>query len=487
MTIKEALFVLIKSLSKSEKRYFRLFCTREASGNIYLSLFDVIEQQPVYDEKAIKEQFKNEKFIKQLHVTKNYLQKLILKSLRNFHAGISKDAELKDIMRNIEILYNKELFKHCERQLIVAERLANKYELLTGLLEVENWKRKLEQTRQPDNYNGLRQLINDKDTTIKKIRNKLQYWELAVDVSANIFQDQNIPVKNRALLSNPDFPLSLEAKVLYYNTTYLEYLQKDEGDKAEKELMTLLSILESTPDRIKETPGLYVSSINNLVSFFVFHKKFEQAIVLIQKAKKSYQSWRVTSENRTLIKQIIRTYNIELEIYRNTKDFEGQRSFIESTEDFVNKNMYKMPKDYVASFQFQLASIHFMRNNLRQSLHWINRFLSTRFKNVRPDLKKQVLLLNLMVHLEQKNFMVLGYYVNNARRYMNKIQQLLPYEKILLKFFIKIGKVALLEYKEAFVELREQLYPTNEEPAIPMDVRGYIDYNAWIERQLGVA
>ena len=485
MLIKESLFVLIDSLSKSEKRYFRLFCTRETSGSNYLKLFDAIERQSHYDERAIKELFKNETFSKQLHVTKNYLRKLILKSLRNFHAGISKDAELKDILRNIEILYNKELFLHCESQLAVAERLAIKYELLTGLLEIDNWKRKLEQIRHPGNYLSLNKVLEKQEATLKKLSNNLEYWQIAVNYSAGIFQDQNLNNSDHALFNSPEKPLSLEAQVLYYNTTYLYHLQNNNSEKAENELKTLIKLLENSPDRLNEEPGLYVSSINNLVSFFVFKRKYEDAILLIQKAKMIYKGWKVTSENRTLLKQIVRTYNIELEIYRNTKDFEDQMSFIESTEGFVSKNLHKIPKEYIASFQFQLASIHFMRNDLKKSLQWINQFLNFRFKGVRPDLKKQVLLLNLMVHLEQKNLMVLGYYVNSTRRYMNKLKELQPYEEILLKFFIRIGKVPLLEYKDAFLHLKDQLYPNNSAPLIPQEVIGYIDYMAWIKRQLG--
>ena len=485
MLVKEALFVLIHSLSKSEKRYFRLFCTREASGGNYIKLFDSIEGQSSYDERAIKELFKNEKFTKQLHVTKNYLRKLILKSLRNFHAGISKDAELKDILRNIEILYNKELFQHCEFQLEVAKRLAIKYELLSGLLEINNWKRKLEQTRRPGNYLALNSLLDEQEATLKKLRNKLEYWQLAVEYSAGMFQNQNLKTGSTSLTHSPEKPMSLEAQVLYYNTAYLDHLQNNDNKKAENELRKLIKLLESYPDRLKEEPGLYVSSINNLVSFYVFNKKYEAAILLIQKAKKSYQGWKVTSENRTLLKQIIRTYNIELEIYRNTKDFEDQMRFIESTEDFVLRNLYKIPKEYVASFQFQLASIHFMRNDLKKSLQWINQFLNSGYKEVRTELKKQVLLLNLMVHLEQKNLMVLGYFVNSTRRYMNKVKELLLYEEILLKFFIRIGRIPLLDYKDAFYTLKEQLYPKNSEPLIPRDAIDYIDYMAWINRQLG--
>lgn len=117
MIKKEQLFILIKSLSKAEKRYFRLACRQAETASNYLKLFDAMDAQEEYDEKAIRKKFKKETFCNQLHVTKSYLRQFILKSLRNFHTKISKDAELKDALRNVEILFHKELYPLCYGEL----------------------------------------------------------------------------------------------------------------------------------------------------------------------------------------------------------------------------------------------------------------------------------------------------------------------------------------------------------------------------------
>ena len=58
--VKEALFELIKSLSKSEKRYFKLLSSRHTIGdeNNYVKLFDFIDKQTTYDEGVIFKEFK---------------------------------------------------------------------------------------------------------------------------------------------------------------------------------------------------------------------------------------------------------------------------------------------------------------------------------------------------------------------------------------------------------------------------------------------
>jgi len=51
-----ALFDLIKTLTKSEKRYIKLFFKLQEGDKKYEQLFDAIHKQNEYDERKIKEQ-----------------------------------------------------------------------------------------------------------------------------------------------------------------------------------------------------------------------------------------------------------------------------------------------------------------------------------------------------------------------------------------------------------------------------------------------
>jgi hypothetical protein len=78
---------LIKSLTKSEKRFFKLHSALQSGDKNYLRIFDAIDKQKVYDEEALKKQFAKETFIKHLPSEKNHLYKLILKALRAYPRG----------------------------------------------------------------------------------------------------------------------------------------------------------------------------------------------------------------------------------------------------------------------------------------------------------------------------------------------------------------------------------------------------------------
>ena len=144
------LFQLIKSLTKSEKRYFKLSSTLQSGEKNYIKLFEAIENQFIYDEEAIKFLFKKETFIKHLPSEKNHLYNLILKSLRNFYTDNSADAILQELLRNIELLYNKALYKECIKNINKAKSIAYNYEKYYFLLDIINWeKRIIEDGNQP--------------------------------------------------------------------------------------------------------------------------------------------------------------------------------------------------------------------------------------------------------------------------------------------------------------------------------------------------
>ncbi|PKR81034.1 hypothetical protein CW751_07680 [Brumimicrobium salinarum] len=116
------LFHLIKSLTKSEKRFFKLSSSIQSGEKNYFKIFDFIDAQDSYDEKKLKEHFKDERFIKHLPSEKNHLYKLILKSLRQFYGEQSASNLIMQEIKNIEILYNKALHKESNKFLKRAKK-----------------------------------------------------------------------------------------------------------------------------------------------------------------------------------------------------------------------------------------------------------------------------------------------------------------------------------------------------------------------------
>ena len=118
------LFDLIRSLTKSEKRFFKLHSTLQSGTKNYMRLFEAIDRQKNYDEDELRRVFAGETFIRHLPSEKNHLYKLVLKALRAFHAEATVSGTLKIAIKNIEILYDKALYAEASRTLRRAKRIA---------------------------------------------------------------------------------------------------------------------------------------------------------------------------------------------------------------------------------------------------------------------------------------------------------------------------------------------------------------------------
>lgn len=142
-TKNDILFDLIKSLTKTEKRFIKLTAQFHQGDKSYLKLFNAIESQKEYDESVLLKQFKNEQFIKQIGVVKNYLQNFILKQLRSYHSESKASIVCKNLLIDVEILYWKSQFKLATRLLKKTKKMAEKYHFFLIIEEVLNWENRI--------------------------------------------------------------------------------------------------------------------------------------------------------------------------------------------------------------------------------------------------------------------------------------------------------------------------------------------------------
>ena len=119
-----ALFRLIKSLSKSEKRYFRLFSNRtmEQKERKFLLLFDLLDKQKTYNEAKVIAKLPGKTSKAQLANIKRHLYKQILTSLRLINTSKQLEFEIREQIDFANILYNKGMYMD---SLHLLERIKN--------------------------------------------------------------------------------------------------------------------------------------------------------------------------------------------------------------------------------------------------------------------------------------------------------------------------------------------------------------------------
>ena len=487
MAKKEQLFSLIQSLSQAEKRYFKIFCFSQKVDNNYLKLFELMVKQEIYKEDKIRKKFKGKRFLKQLHVTKNYLYQLLLKSLRNYHSTISADAEIKSLLRNVEILFVKELYESSFIELKKAEKLATNFENQTALLEIINWEKKFRLTQSGTDIESLQDLILKEKSIIEGIVLQSENWELTFEV----FQFFKTNKKRLVdfLQKKPPASAPLQRQILFYNLEYIFYVMNREPDKGLTSLNFMIDLYERNPARIKDDPSSYARVMNNKVSYFIFQKQYIYVLPLLEKIRAIPTTYQLKNAQKFSIKLQLRTYNIELEMYRDLKEFEKGVEVINQAEKYLLENEKIIPADYQVMLRYQFAYIYFMQKDYSNSLKWVNEIIQTPFKDYRKDLQSYARILNLMIHFELGNIIVLKYAVENCRRFLKKPADfqgettVLPFAKILLHFFSKICKAPHAHYPQLFDKLKVDLLDA-EPPILNDNILDYLDIKSWLVEKL---
>ncbi len=108
----EAVHQLIRTLSKAEKRHFKMTASRYSKNkNNYILLFDAIDQQEEYNESKLKRKFKNQAFGQNLGKTKYLLYELLLKSLRPLYNSKNITKQIQGLLQSVEFLFSKSLYE----------------------------------------------------------------------------------------------------------------------------------------------------------------------------------------------------------------------------------------------------------------------------------------------------------------------------------------------------------------------------------------
>lgn len=141
----DALFQLVRSLEKSEKRHFKLYIKRSSGKEDLkiIQLFDALDKLPEYDEKQLLKKLKG--ITKpQLANIKTHLYKQLLASLRLLKSTENTDLQLSEHLDHARLLYNKGLKLQSLKILEKAKELARAHQKFNFLAQVISLEKKIE-------------------------------------------------------------------------------------------------------------------------------------------------------------------------------------------------------------------------------------------------------------------------------------------------------------------------------------------------------
>lgn len=490
MQVSDELFQLIKSLSKSEKRYFKLHSSMHGSDKKYVMLFEAIGKQTEYNEKEIVEIFKKEKFIRQLSVIKNYLYGLILSSLKSYHTDI--DSQLQGHLHGVTILYEKGLYRQCEKLIAQAQRLAEKYEKHWFLAELKRLELNIIRTQSHLNCNteNITEYNLALQGYINQYQNINEYLQLVDKICIHISQN-NIArndlekeelerIIKHPLLRTEKKAISTEA--LYrYNYIYSSYYYYTTSDYAKSYLYIQKSIalLEANPAYKENKLEQYITTLNNLIICQLQLKHYHDVPQNIQKLKT------ISNSKKWLLqKWFYEIKLLEFDLYIKTGEFEKGLELIPliqdklHTEDATRINLSLELIYHITLIYFGMGDYNNARINL-------NKILNDTAYDVRRDLYCFAWILQLIVHYELGDIDFINYKVKSTQQFLAKRERLYQSEKIIVDFFrTQMQKAETKkQHIQAFKKLKKQFTEIIKNP-FERKALDYFDFISWIDSKI---
>lgn len=493
------LFILINSLSKQEKRYFKLFAGNNRKASNYIRLFDVIAKQKSYDEKQVREYFCNETFIKQLHVTKNHLYNLILKSLQLYHTDISAESKIKKLLSFVEILYHKGLYNECTNLLDKAKKIAIENESHLLLIEIIEWHSKIAfiVTKVSNLEKFIFEHYKNEIEILKILRNKSEYRKLFYEIL--ILNNLGTPIRSsfdltkykkiisRPLLKNEKMAISYFSRVMFYYIQAYYYLNKGEIDESSRFNERIVSLMEKDPRQIKNSPIHYVAALNNLIYSNIHLKKFSQCYTLLPKLKNIAKNYSLSNDLTIDLKEIIfiRSNFLELELYKESYEFEKAIHLINELKLKIHY-FFSIPiTRYKIFLMYTISYIYFVLSDYSNALCWINKVLNITEIKEPVDIFCFARILNILIHYELNNFREIEYLYQSNIRFFSKRNRLYKLESFIFNFIKNklLNKTLSDNLVTDFINLKKELQRITINPQDKKALQ-YFDCVLWVESKI---
>lgn len=494
----QELYQLIKSLSKTEKTYFRKFASRhQKENNTLTKLFGELDRKKLnghYSEEDLKQKFKNENFIKQLPVTKNYLYNNILKSLNLYYTEDNADLKLSLIINNAAILYQKELFTHSLKEIKRAKLLAQKLDKPSKLLEAIHIERKALRVISSLNEveSELMQNYEEEREVLDKLKNICEYRNLydkmvilatakGICVSRNkinTFDD----ILNNKLLKNYKNAKYFQSRTVYFVMHCFINNLLGEKEKSYNYGKQCLELIGDSPENKSIAVYEYLLILQELMivshykgnlneSQSYFEKLIEEETKLLKYTPKKVRNFLV-----------IRTLTAKMNLNSSLGRFEDNLKIIPILLKSYDENSKDSYRDEVIVTDFLVAATYFSLGRYDDSIYHINRIANSKAFELREDIQVSYRIFNLILHYELGHMGSLEYYVRSTFRYLKKLNKLTRFENLLFDF-LKQSQHANNEneMKQLFIDTREKLklYTDDAPPMLQV-----INLDAWLESKI---
>ncbi|WP_161888095.1 hypothetical protein [Pontibacter russatus] len=491
----DPVFQLVKSLTKTEKRHFRLFAKRQGSteGLKFLQLFDAMDGQAVYDDEKVLE---NAPAVKktQLANMKANLYKQLLSSLRLYHSGQNPDIQLHEQLDYARVLYNKGFYQQSLKMLEKVKVSALHGQMPHIALMALDFEKMIESQYITRSLEGRAESLSAEaiDTArhvsqIHALSNAaLRLYGLYIKTGHSRNEEDYIHTTQffKENLPQVDMRQAGFYEKLYYCQAHVWYHYINQNFKScYRYAQKWVDLFEQYPDMKYKQDTLYIKGLHNLLLALynmLYYSKFMEVLHKLERFAVD-EHRRPSPNSEVLLFLFIYTNRIN-SYFLEGRFTEGLEIIPELLE---NLNRYRSHLDphRMLTFYYKIASLYFGSGDNYKAIEYLNKIIQYKDTSLREDLQCFARILNLIAHYEAGEDEGLEYQIRSVYRFLGKMNDQQQMQVEIFRFLRSLGDVAPHELKDAFISLKEKLLKISADPYEKRPFL-YLDIISWLESKI---
>lgn len=495
--VNEALFDLIKSMSKSEKRYFKLMSSRHTIGeeNNYVRIFDHLDKQDSYDEDSVFKKFKGEAFLNRFSITKKRLYDHVLSALDSFHSSNSIEAQIHKMLHSADILFERSLYDQSRRILRSAEKLASKYQKSALMIEISNKQKRILETAGYLNVSDedLIEMFEVEDKHINSMSEYNKIWSVKSQLFTQLAKKGVARREDESKLYaeicdplltdyNPD-ELTAEGSYLYNHTLSAYYYAVADLDNSLVYLKKNLDLFDELPKELAIEPNKQISVLTNAIYISDKIGEYRTAIVYLNRLKSLANE--IDSNEDLEIKLFSSVSSIELSMNLRKGAFKEAAEIAVDIEEKLLTFGDKITSTRRAFLEFKIAVAYIGVGEFNTALKWVNKILNDSELDKTEDIIGFTQLLDLLVHIELNHDKLLPYSLKSTQRFFKTRNRMYSFEKVFLQFIGRLMKCNdQFDVENEWEELYNELAAITNDDIFESVALDYFDFQAWAESKL---
>lgn len=491
---KDNLFVLISSLSKSEKRQFKLYVNRlgDNTDAKFLQLFNLLDKMNEYDEEEILKSNIVTKL--QLSNLKAHLYKQILISLRMNPVNQNIRIQIREQLDFATILYHKGLYKQSLKILDKTKMTALEHDEKNIAFEIVELEKVIE------SQYITRSIVGRADELTIQAKELSQQNVIASKLSNLSLQLYSIMLKSGYAKSKEE----MQEIMTYFNNQLPEYSIEDLGFREKlwlykahlwysflvqdflscyKYSSKWVNLFNDNQQMTFINPVWYIKGNSYLLEclYLIKHKSYMKE-VLEQLEKTIALDAFPKNDNLTTL-YFLCYYNSKFSLHFLEGDFEGGLYLVDEVLKNLKKNEDRIDEHHIMVFYYKIASLYFGAGNNKKCIEYLKKIIDNKNLSMREDLMCFARVLSLVAHYEAGMDYRLEVQLKSTYKFLIKMNDLHEVQREMIKFLRNLGTIFPHELKSEFKKLHDRLIVFENHP---FEKRAflYLDIISWLESKI---